>query len=236
MLTKPSVPYDICVADPISHWETVGAFSVITNLRMELFEALLCSYSVLNTRCVSTLCVLQLWLCFGSLLWPWVYDGHHLLSLCYEAKQGNISGNTLTEVYETDFSMTETYLYLSAIWPDQKAKCKMTLICLNFWMKSRGSDWLLTFTVFISSQGFSILRHKSEVHLVWVCNLCNGQCPISGDLGRVPGGWVVGTVTVRPQMPRHPPTNLRPDEVQCHDRGDITLDTRVLGVLVLHQR
>ena len=125
----------------------------------------------------------------------------------------------------------------TSIWPDQKAKCKMTLICLKFLMKSRGSDWLLTFTVFISSQGFSILRHKSEVHLVWVCNLCNGQCPISGDLGRVPcGWWVVGTVTVRPQMPRHPPTNLRPDEVQCHDRGDSTLDTRVLGVLVLHQR
>ena len=62
-----TVPYDLCVADPISRWETVGstclnsvlnvkavvaafnqekalvvgAFSVITNLRMELFQALL---------------------------------------------------------------------------------------------------------------------------------------------------------------------------------------------------
>ena len=65
MLTKPPIPYDLCVADPISRWinaclyclnsvlnvkavigafnqekALVGAFSVITNLRMELFEAL----------------------------------------------------------------------------------------------------------------------------------------------------------------------------------------------------
>ena len=69
MLTNPPVPYDLCVMDPIPHWETVGsmhvqhsvlnvkavvaafnqekalvgAFSVITNLRMELFEALAAS-------------------------------------------------------------------------------------------------------------------------------------------------------------------------------------------------
>ena len=98
----------------------------------------------------------------------------------------------------------------TSIWPDQKAKCKMTLICLNFWMKSRGSDWLLTFIVFISSQGFSILRHKSEVHLVWVCNLCNGQCPISGDLGRVPGGWVVGGGYSHSQAADAPPPTHQP--------------------------
>ena len=45
MLTKPPVPYDLCVADPISaafnqEKALVGAFSVITNLRMELFDAL----------------------------------------------------------------------------------------------------------------------------------------------------------------------------------------------------
>ena len=64
MLTNPPVPHDNFVADPISRVETVGltpvsvlnvkavvaafnqekalvgAFSVITNLRMELFEAL----------------------------------------------------------------------------------------------------------------------------------------------------------------------------------------------------
>ena len=38
MLTKPPVPYDLYVADPKK--ALVGAFSVITNLRMELFEAL----------------------------------------------------------------------------------------------------------------------------------------------------------------------------------------------------
>ena len=46
MLTKPPVPYDLCFAN------LVGAFSVITNLRMELFEALaqtpaLCSPDIL---------------------------------------------------------------------------------------------------------------------------------------------------------------------------------------------
>ena len=122
----------------------------------------------------------------------------------------------------------------TSIWPDQKAKCKMTLICLNF---IRIRLTLKFYSFHLQPRILYITGHKSEVHLVWVCNLCNGQCPISGDLGRVPGGWwVVGTVTVRPQMPRHPPTNLRPDEVQCHDRGDSTQDTRVLGVLVLHQR
>ena len=35
MLTKPSVPYDLCVA-----------FSVITNLRMELFQALSCTVTL----------------------------------------------------------------------------------------------------------------------------------------------------------------------------------------------
>ena len=66
MLTNPPVPYDLCIADPISiginahlakclnsvlnvkavvaalnlEKALVGAFSVITNLRMELFEAL----------------------------------------------------------------------------------------------------------------------------------------------------------------------------------------------------
>ena len=38
MLTKLPVPYDLYVADPKK--ALVGAFSVITNLRMELFEAL----------------------------------------------------------------------------------------------------------------------------------------------------------------------------------------------------
>ena len=160
----------------------------------------------MNTRCVSTLCVLQLWLCFGSLLWPWVHDGHHLLSLCYEAKQGNISGNTFTEVYETDFSMTETYL------SDLIRKQNDTIF--NFWMRSRGPDWLLSFTVFISSQGFSTLRHKSEVHLVWVCNLCNGQCPISGDRGVSPVVDSGEHSRSRATDTRHPPTNLRPDKVQ----------------------
>ena len=28
MLTKPPVPYDLCVVDPISHWETVGSTPV----------------------------------------------------------------------------------------------------------------------------------------------------------------------------------------------------------------
>ena len=37
MLTKPPVPYDNCVAVIA----VVGAFSVITNLRMDLFEALI---------------------------------------------------------------------------------------------------------------------------------------------------------------------------------------------------
>ena len=54
MLTNLPVPYDLCVADPISIFlnvktvvaafnqekALVGAFSVITNLRMELFQAL----------------------------------------------------------------------------------------------------------------------------------------------------------------------------------------------------
>ena len=47
MLTKPPVPYDLCVANvkavvaAFNQQKTlVGAFSVITNLRMELFEAL----------------------------------------------------------------------------------------------------------------------------------------------------------------------------------------------------
>ena len=47
MLTKLPVHYDNCVADPISvvaafnqDKALVGAFSVIKNLRMELFEAL----------------------------------------------------------------------------------------------------------------------------------------------------------------------------------------------------
>ena len=51
MTTNPPVPFDFCVADPEKvKWLVgafiqekallVGAFSVITNLRMELFEAL----------------------------------------------------------------------------------------------------------------------------------------------------------------------------------------------------
>ena len=50
MLTKPPVPYDLCLNSVLNvkavvatfHQEKalVGAFSVITNLRMELFEAL----------------------------------------------------------------------------------------------------------------------------------------------------------------------------------------------------
>ena len=41
MLTKPSIPYDLCIA-------IVGAFSVVTNLRMDLFEALVVRH--LNTK------------------------------------------------------------------------------------------------------------------------------------------------------------------------------------------
>ena len=44
MLTKPPVPYDNCVADQAveaafkQEKALVGAFSVLTNLRMELFQ------------------------------------------------------------------------------------------------------------------------------------------------------------------------------------------------------
>ena len=54
MLTKPPVPYDLCVMTQFhvlnvkavvaafnQEKALVGAFSVITNLRMQLFEALL---------------------------------------------------------------------------------------------------------------------------------------------------------------------------------------------------
>ena len=40
MLTKPPVPYDLC-ATFNQEKALVGAFSVITNFRMKLFEALL---------------------------------------------------------------------------------------------------------------------------------------------------------------------------------------------------
>ena len=53
MLSNPPVPYDLYFSVPISHLKLVGAlnqekdllgaFSVITNLRMDLFQGLHCS-------------------------------------------------------------------------------------------------------------------------------------------------------------------------------------------------
>ena len=48
MLTNPPVPYDLMTL--------VGAFSVITNLRVELFQALVMSESVMLGRTVSCYC------------------------------------------------------------------------------------------------------------------------------------------------------------------------------------
>ena len=73
MLTNPPVPYDFCIGDPISRLNgflnvktvvaafnqekaLVGAFSVITNLRMELFEALVTIAAKLPTS--------------GKTIWP----------------------------------------------------------------------------------------------------------------------------------------------------------------------
>ena len=100
----------------------------------------------------------------------------------------------------------------TSIWPDQKAKCKMTLICLNFWMRSRGSDWLLTFTVFISSQGFSILR-GINLRFTWsecaICAMGSAQYQETSAVSPVDGEWWVQSQSGRRCPATHPPTSAQ---------------------------